>query len=223
MLLEWLFSMLLAPVRMLFHTRFVLAALFGWRQGWKSPPREDAQTGWREALRQHGWPALLGLAWGGLVGWLNPAFLPWLLPIVGALVLAPLLSVWSSRVAPGRGARRAGLFLIPEEVAPPAELVAAFAGEDGGATGGSRQPGFVDAILEPAVNALACAAARPHSVRPPATRAARAQLLARAREGGLPALSEGDRLVLLGDPLLLARLHQELGPASQAWRTPLVK
>lgn len=223
MLLEWLFSMLLAPVRMLFHTRFVLAALFGWRQGWQSPPREDAQTGWREALRQHGWQALLGLGWGGLVGWLNPAFLPWLLPIVGALVLAPLLSVWSSRVGPGRSARRAGLFLIPEEVAPPAELVAAFAGEEGGATGGARQPGLVDAIFDPAVNALACAAVRPHPVRPPATLAARAQLLARALDGGLPALPEGDRLVLLGDPLLLARLHQALGPPSQAWRPPLVK
>ncbi|RJG01974.1 glucans biosynthesis glucosyltransferase MdoH [Noviherbaspirillum sedimenti] len=220
MLLEWLFSMLLAPVRMLFHTRFVLAALLGWRQGWKSPPRQDAQTGWAEALRQHGWQALLGLGWGGLVGWLSPAFLPWLLPIAGALVLAPLLSVWSSRVAPGRSARAARLFLIPEEVAPPAELAAAFADADAGAAGdgGSHAlPGFVDAVRDPVINALACAAVRPHPVLPAATRAARMRLLARALDAGPDALCNDDRLALLGDPLLLARLHRELRSELRTW------
>ena len=225
MLLEWLFSMLLAPVRMLFHTRFVLAALLGWRQGWQSPPRADTQTGWREALRQHGWHALLGLAWGGFVVWLNPAFLPWMLPIIGALVLAPLLSVWSSRVAPGRRARTWRLFLIPEEVAPPAELLAAFAAEekDAAASGG---PGFADAVRDPVINALACAAARPHPALPPVTRAARAQLLARALEGGPQALSAAERLVVLGDPLLLAALHGEVQGrhyTHAGWRVPLVQ
>ena len=51
---EIVFSVLLAPVRMLFHTQFVVAALTGWRLHWKSPPREDAETTWREALRRHG-------------------------------------------------------------------------------------------------------------------------------------------------------------------------
>ncbi|QAU35470.1 glucans biosynthesis glucosyltransferase MdoH [Janthinobacterium sp. 17J80-10] len=223
MLLEWLFSMLLAPVRMLFHSRFVLAALLGWRQGWKSPPREDAQTGWGEALRHHGWQALLGAAWGGLVAWLNPAFLPWLLPITGALVLAPLLSVWSSRVMPGRRAMQAGLFLIPEEVTPPAELVAAFASSDGGKDRKDVLPGFIDAVRDPAINALACAAARPHPVLPPVTRAARARLFARALEAGPEDLSDTDRLTLLDDPLLLARLHQELVRRRHTGLGPLVQ
>lgn len=231
MLLEWLFSMLLAPVRMLFHSRFVLAALLGWRQGWNSPPREDAQTGWGEALRHHGWQALLGLAWGGLVAWLNPAFLPWLLPIAGALVLAPLLSVWSSRVTPGRRTRRAGLFMIPEEVRPPPELVAAFTNSEGGTerTGGcaglgdGTLPGFVDAVRHPFLNALACAAVRPHALLPPATRAARDRLLARALEAGPEDLDAEDRLTLLADPLLLACLHQELERRRHACLAPLVQ
>ena len=43
-LIEFVHSLLLAPVRMLFHTQFVLAALTGWRLDWKSPPRDDAST-----------------------------------------------------------------------------------------------------------------------------------------------------------------------------------
>ncbi len=53
-LIEFVHSLLLAPVRMLFHTQFVLAALTGWRLDWKSPPRDDAPTAWREAAARHG-------------------------------------------------------------------------------------------------------------------------------------------------------------------------
>src|SRR5207248_2420656 len=56
-------SVLLAPVRMLFHTQFVLGALTGWSVQWKSPPREDAETTWAEALRRHGAHSVLGLTW----------------------------------------------------------------------------------------------------------------------------------------------------------------
>ncbi|MCZ3122563.1 hypothetical protein NYZ23_19845, partial [Acinetobacter baumannii] len=87
-------SALLAPVRMLFHTQFVLAAYIGWGISWKSPPREDAETTWGEAVRRHGWHTVLGLGWGALVYWLDPGFVWWLLPIVGALALSIPLSVW---------------------------------------------------------------------------------------------------------------------------------
>ncbi|MGB7479255.1 MAG: glucans biosynthesis glucosyltransferase MdoH, partial [Burkholderiaceae bacterium] len=122
MLIELVFSALLAPVRMLFHTRFVTAAFLGWAIRWKSPPRDDAETSWGEALRKHGGHTLLGLLWGGGVFWLNPSFLWWLLPIVGALALSIPLSVFSSRVSLGRRLRQLRLFLIPEELEPPAEL-----------------------------------------------------------------------------------------------------
>ena len=46
MLIEMLFSMLLAPVRMIFHTRFVLAAFLGWAATWNSPQRDDDSTPW---------------------------------------------------------------------------------------------------------------------------------------------------------------------------------
>jgi len=119
---EMIVSALLAPIRMLFHTEFVTAALAGITIKWQSPPREDAQTGWWFACRRHGWQTLLGSLWAGGVYLLNPAYIWWLLPIVGALIVSIPLSVLSSRVSLGRRAARAGLFQIPEEASPPREI-----------------------------------------------------------------------------------------------------
>jgi membrane glycosyltransferase len=44
LLLEVLFSVLLAPVRMLFHTVFVVSAFLGWEVVWNSPQRDDDST-----------------------------------------------------------------------------------------------------------------------------------------------------------------------------------
>ncbi|HJV53940.1 MAG TPA: glucans biosynthesis glucosyltransferase MdoH, partial [Noviherbaspirillum sp.] len=206
MLLEMLFSMLLAPVRMLFHARFVAAAFLGWALHWKSPPRADAETTWREALAKHGMHTLLGLAWGGAVYWLNPSFLPWLLPIAGALALSVPLSVLSSRVSPGRALRRAGLFLIPEESGPPEELRACAAYQ----RAAHAPVGFIDAVVDPAINALACAAATARPGLPAANRAARAALVQTALRAGPGVLDEQQRSALLDDPLLLSRLHFEV-------------
>src|SRR6185503_8472570 len=99
---EIVLSMLLAPIRMLFHTRFVVAALAGWAITWRSPARDDAATSWGYALRQHGSQTLFGILWAGFVGWLNPAFLPWLAPVAGALIVSIPLSVYTSRASLGR-------------------------------------------------------------------------------------------------------------------------
>ena len=117
--LESLCSALLAPIRMLFHTRFVLTALLGRSVRWKSPPREDAETTWTEALKRHGLQTVIGTAWAAGVWWLDPSYLGWLLPVVGALIISIPLSVYTSRVAPGRRLRRRRYFLIPEESHPP--------------------------------------------------------------------------------------------------------
>jgi len=214
MLLEVLFSMLAAPVRMLFHTRFVIAAFLGWAIHWKSPPRADSETGWAEALGNHGWHMLLGLLWAGGVYLLNPAFLPWLLPIAGGLALSAPLSVLSSRVAPGRWFRRAKLFLIPEEAAPPVELrdTAAHAQAAG------SMPGFGAAVADPVVNALACAAGR---IRTQATavEAATAALV----HSGPAILSEAEKNALLDDPAALSQLHFQLWvvpPVAARWEAP---
>ncbi|NSX02559.1 glucans biosynthesis glucosyltransferase MdoH [Cupriavidus gilardii] len=211
MLIEVVISALLAPVRMLFHTQFVLAAYIGWGISWKSPPREDAETTWGEAVRRHGWHTLLGLGWGALVYWLDPGFVWWLLPIVGALAMSIPLSVWLSRVSLGRATRRAGLFVIPEEAEPPREIVdtqrhVAEAGDT---------PGFVDAVVDPVTNALMCATATARVVQPAGTQRQHAVLVQQALTSGPDKLTPKQKLLLLNDPLALSRLHEAV------WSSPL--
>ncbi|MDD5247442.1 MAG: glucans biosynthesis glucosyltransferase MdoH [Rhodocyclaceae bacterium] len=220
MLGELVYSMLLAPIRMLFHTQFVAAALAGWQVGWKSPPRDDAETTWAEALRRHGWHTLLGLAWAAAVYWLNPSYLWWLLPVVGALALAIPLSVGSSRSALGRRLRRARLFLIPEESCAPPELRSV-----------RRQlrhagapHGFAAAVVDPLVNAVACAAGSVRARRGAAARAAQRALVNAALIGGPAALSAQQQLALLDDARALSALHFQVWSsraAHAAWRAAM--
>jgi membrane glycosyltransferase len=214
-LIEMVFSALLAPVRMLFHTRFVAAAFLGWEMKWKSPPRDNAETSWGEALRKHGGHTLLGLVWGGGVFWLDPSYLWWLLPIVGALTLSIPLSVYSSRIAPGRMARKLRLFLIPEELEQPLELRAT----DEHLAASQPAPNFADAVVDPQLNALLCACASARPGLPATTRAQHARLADVALEQGAAALTPAQANLLLQDPLALARLHFDVWSAPQAHAT----
>lgn len=218
---ESLFSALVAPVRMLFHTQFVVTSLLGWKVTWKSPPREDAQTGWGEALRRHGGHTLLGSAWGVLVYTLNPAYLWWLAPVVGAMVLSIPLSVYSSRVSLGRRLRAAGLFAIPEETRVPPELrrVTELCARP------EEEAGFIDAVMDPMVNALCCATGIARPRQPLDIRLQRASLVDRALAHGPASLSAREATTLLGDPLALSSLHFQAWTSTQAhpaWRAAQV-
>ncbi len=209
MLLEMLFSMLLAPVRMIFHTRFVLAAFLGWAATWNSPQRDDDSTPWSEAVRRHGPQTLLGVAWALLVAWLNPSFLWWLVPIVGSLTLSIPVSVISSRVNLGLRAKDEKLFLIPEEYSTPQELLATdqYTHEN---RWHALHDGFVRAVVDPQQNALACALATArHGVAEP-IEALRAERIAKALQVGPSGLDGNTRLALLSDPVALSRLHDSV-------------
>ena len=222
MLIEMLFSMLLAPVRMIFHTRFVLAAFLGWAATWNSPQRDDDSTPWSEAVRRHGPQTLLGFAWAALVAWLNPSFLWWLAPIVGSLVLSIPVSVISSRVNLGLRAKDEKLFLIPEEYATPPELLATdrYAHEN---RWHALKDGFVRAVVDPRQNALACAMATARHGQAAPIEALRGERIAKALEVGPQGLDLATRLALLSDPVALSRLHEQVWSGQfpawlDAWR-----
>ena len=112
-LLEIIFSALLAPIRMLFHTQFVLAALTGLGcTGRVRPVRMPRPPGARpsvvtECIR-------LGAAWVTAVYWLDSSYAWWLLlPVVGPLALSIPISVYSSRVSLGRACAAPGCLCIP--------------------------------------------------------------------------------------------------------------
>ncbi|MFJ3446771.1 glucans biosynthesis glucosyltransferase MdoH [Pseudomonas sichuanensis] len=209
MLMEMLFSMLLAPVRMIFHTRFVLAAFLGWAATWNSPQRDDDSTPWSEAVRRHGPQTLLGFAWAALVAWLNPSFLWWLAPIVGSLLLSIPVSVISSRTRLGLAAKDEKLFLIPEEYATPQELLATdqYTHEN---RWHALHDGFVRAVVDPRQNALACAMATARHGQSAAIETLRDERVAKALEVGPKGLDGNTRLALLSDPVALSRLHGQV-------------
>jgi membrane glycosyltransferase len=212
MLMELVFSALVAPIRMLFHTQFVIAALMGWPIQWKSPPREDAETTWGEALRRHGWHTLLGLVWTAAVYWLNPLFLWWLLPVVGALMLSIPLSVYSSRVSLGRRLREAHLFVIPEESRPPAELRETLERFEQ-----AKAPaGLSEAVVDPVTNATACALGVVRMKQSAKVRSEHHELMHEALTCGLGELTLQQKATLLADPVTLSRLHFQVWTSRHA-------
>ncbi len=205
-------SALLAPIRMLFHTRFVVMALLGRSVQWKSPPREDAQTSWGEAIRRHGLHTLFGIAWAAVVWWLNPSFLWWLLPVAGALILSIPVSVYTSRAILGERMRHLGLFLIPEETQPPPEIAAT----QRYVANARAAPLWIDAVVDPRHNAVMAALAVPRPDLPVRVREERRALVERALAEGPDALSAREKMILLADPIALSLLH------FRVWTVPRV-
>lgn len=202
---EVVVSTLLAPSRMLAHSKFVFVTLLGQNIAWKPPPREDRDTSWRVAFRFHGGGMILALLWGAVLFLLNRPFFWWLVPVLGPLVFAAPLSVWTSRVALGRVARKIGLFLIPEELAPPAELAAGrhrrcF-------PPGEERPGFVLAVTDPYVNALHLAFRRRKRKVSEAVAVSRRRQVAKTLANGPEGLQREEKMNLLGDAEGLERLH----------------
>jgi membrane glycosyltransferase len=124
LLAEQLFSMMLAPAMMIFHSSFVLQTLSGIVVKWDAQARDDRGISLREALIRMKWHIAIGLVWGAVILAFAPKFIWWMAPVlVGLLVSAPL-TMWTSRTTLGQKARERGYFLIPEETNPPQELIA---------------------------------------------------------------------------------------------------
>jgi membrane glycosyltransferase len=123
--------------------------------------------------------------------------------------------VLTSRVRVGERRRRRGLFLIPEESAPPPELrdVEAFvaAAQAGAARlSAAERDGFVRAVVDPFVNALHRALLGRRRRRRATIEAARRGLVERAVANGPESLGRRERRVLLLDPDTTDELHRRV-------------
>ncbi|HEU4430321.1 MAG TPA: glucans biosynthesis glucosyltransferase MdoH [Myxococcota bacterium] len=216
--LEAAFAALLAPIRMMFHARFVLSALLGRTSGWPAQERGDVATRWHIAMRQHAPDTVIAGAWALAVLWLDAAYFPWLAPVLLALTLGVPTSVLSSRARLGAAARRAGLFVTPEESEPPEEL------RELAAEPACAQPanGFERCVVDPIANAAQRLFLRATQTSRPRRRATRVgELVARALGDGPGALDAAARRQLLEDPAALAELHERVwtlrGDAARSW------
>ncbi|HEY6483129.1 MAG TPA: glucans biosynthesis glucosyltransferase MdoH [Steroidobacteraceae bacterium] len=125
-LVEQLFSTLLAPSMMIFHTTFVVSTLAGRPVHWNSQERGDRGIGFLEALNRHKWQIALGLVWGAIILAIAPRYIWWMMPILAGLILSVPLTMLTSRASVGKWMRRRGLLMTPEETAPAPELRALY-------------------------------------------------------------------------------------------------
>ena len=117
---EIVISTLMAPVMMLFQSKFVLDVFLGRDAGWKTQNRDDTSTSWRYACQRHGWHTFLGVLTLAVVWRYTPELFWWMLPITLGLILSIPVSVLTSRESLGLWFQKHHLFVIPEELHEPA-------------------------------------------------------------------------------------------------------
>jgi len=203
-LLEMLVSALLAPIRMLAHSRHVIEALFNVTLRWAGQNRSE-ETGWRDALVDQAPGSLLAAAWAGFAWWLDPVFFYWSLPVAIPLMLAAPTTVLFARVSIGRALQRFGLLLIPQERQPGALLTDLATGEAAVAEHGDRSA-FVNVVVDPVLNRLHVSTSR-ESIRG-SKREVLTELAQRCREEGPEGLSDKELSLLAQDGPTLEWLHR---------------
>ncbi len=213
-LLEVVFSMILTPIRMVFHSLFVVSTLLGKSVGWGTQSRDDRGTTWREAVRAHWWGTLIGIGWAAVVYWITPAFFWWISPITFSLALSVPISVFTGRAAVGKFFRRAGLFLIPEEVELPPELQTL---EDNLLSPEpyfpfffSRKKGFLRAVVDPMVHSLHTSLLLRFRRGAPSRERARDRIVEKALSSGPDSLTRKEKTALLRAPHHLRELHRKV-------------
>ena len=210
--LETVFSVLTAPVLMLFQTKFVLAILMRRAVGWPPQQRGDHMTSFREAAQTHGVQTLIGVVAGVLSYLYVPAFFWWFIPVLAGLLLSIPVSMLSSSIALGRQARELGLFLTPEETERPVVLryLEENLEEDEPVLPILREKPagrFVQALTDPYVNALHLSLLPERE--PPGKRRRHylEGLVHQLEEEGPDSLSAAQKRDLISDPDMLLRLH----------------
>ena len=205
-LIEILISTLFAPIRMWFHSKFVLLTLLGREIKWGSQRRDGAETGWSEALRQHGVSMIVGLLWMGALLWLNPRLAWWVLPVTVPMSLSAAFSVLSSRVSLGAALRRWRLLIIPEETAPP-DVIQKLQ-QSLRARQAKQEPyGFVRVASNPVANAVHIGMLRGKTPKSAKARERNKSLRQKAAVEGPASLGKSEIAQLLFDAEALAALH----------------
>jgi len=151
-IVETFFSALIAPVMMVFHTRFVIWNIIGKTVGWSAQRRGAQGTSWDEAISVHGVQTLMGVGIGIFTALTNPTLFFWLAPVLAGLWFSIPVSVWTSQLSIGLAAKREKLFLTPEETSPPREVVEAT--NPPGEADNRRFRGITAAVLDPFLNAV---------------------------------------------------------------------
>ena len=225
---ETIFSTLHAPLQMLWHTRFIVTNLFGKSVSWGRQKRAADGTTWSFAIQRHWEHTLIGVVSGAFIWQLDRSLFWWFTPVFTGMVFSIPFSVLTSRRSLGAHARKLGLFLTPEEINPPPELVSLRAHlkiyELTSDTAPSRpHSGLAKVVLDPYINAIHVSLLREKKLNPiyaeqlnklgvgsPAVRTLAEKLLA----DGPDKLTAAERLLIMADEHTMVWLHR------QSWLCP---
>lgn len=94
---ELLVSSLMAPVFMLLHVRYLAEVFLGMDSGWNPQNRRRDGIPFMQALRFHAVHVLVGVVLFGVSIYIDRAVALWLSPIIAGLLLAPVLTWFTSR------------------------------------------------------------------------------------------------------------------------------
>lgn len=215
--LETMGSMLLAPINMIFNTKFVIFTLLGQGVGWVTQKRlaDEDGTDWREAIITHGPQTIFGLVWGVSSLILIPAYFAWLSPVLAGLVFSIPVSIFLSKASFGRRAQELGIFVTPDETQPPEELRLLSQNlEECYRHLPPFEPlradyGLMQAVLDPYINAMHVALLRQRRTSAVA-REWFAKLQLRLLREGPGKFTTKEKMALLLDPQSMIHLHREL-------------
>jgi len=111
---------LMAPIMMVFHTRFVINTILGQSVKWVAQRRKlAAGIDWREPILTFGSLTVVGLIWAVLGFFISQNFLLWISPVLLGMILSIPFAITTSST---KTFQRLGLFLTKEELHPPPVL-----------------------------------------------------------------------------------------------------
>ncbi|MDR1084163.1 MAG: glucans biosynthesis glucosyltransferase MdoH [Deltaproteobacteria bacterium] len=223
---EVIVSTFLAPVRMLFHSLFVVTTFLGFKVAWSTQNRDlSGGLSWRSAVKFHWFGSLLGLVWGLSMYIISPGFFLWFSPVAAGLALSIPLSVLTSRVSLGSLAAKLGLLRTPAETQAPIEIKELAEGIKTPIKKPvfsiAAKSGFVRAVVCPDVLGLHLAISARNRRHSPGKAAWLNKVKEKALEMGPDCLSALEKKAILNDRPLLTSLHWAVwgleGEKARAW------
>jgi membrane glycosyltransferase len=211
LLIECLTSMVLAPIRMLAHSRFVTEPLLNIRLQWAGQNRTD-ETTWKTTFLSQLPGTLLAGCWLIFTTTLDLNTLLWSLPVALPLLLATPISMLLGRKRLGRWLERHQLLTVSTE-RHGSHVLFRMAEDPSNETQSREITHFEETLIDTSMNALQQALARNLE------RGARTTVLQRLRNQclaqGPAALTTGERSLLARDRESLKWLHQAIWQAEQ--------
>lgn len=206
---ESLISMLLAPIMMAFHSRFVVLTLLGRRVVWNRQQRDERGLTLGQALAAHWRQMLAGVVVAVLAQMFAPKAIVWLSPVLAGLILSAPISMLLSSLSAGKRLKAWRLLLIPEESSPPPvlrrhqQLVAKDPPKDE-----EHSELFRRVLVDPGFFALHCSILEATGANVPIEPDQLVRIMKQLRTHGPQVIAPADRRALLNDSAALARVHR---------------